>query len=361
MTTNGLGVQAPQPPPGRFWIVRRIWPYIAAAILGILPCPDLASRRRIRRDSVRLVTLRTWPGREASSAEAAQLAMLRILWLQRQTRRAVRGRHSDAAAMLARASVEALLLGLYCLRVPEAIAKLQADNLKSLVDGFTYLGELDFVPARVIQDCVVKIGQPSRKYLSVWEMVQAIDGANGNEAARSIYRRLYIPLSNFTVHANGGTLLRHVRSSGKIRRRPSRSCARRTPVRVADAVSGLMAAAIAQRAGVPHEKLLAYADRHSKRALLPMVVMAFSGMNGPPRPHRIREVMMLVKDTYTYLWTGPAGADSIEARAAFVRERFARMLDLKDSGLPEDALDPFIEYVADQLAHAVPAEQPNQS
>jgi hypothetical protein len=111
--------------------------------------------------------------------------MPRILWLQRQTRRAVRGRHSDAAAMLARASVEALLLGLYCLRVPKTITKLQADNLKSLVDGFTYLGELDLVPARVIQDCVVKIGQPSRKYLSVWELTASA----GSFPTTSSFRR----------------------------------------------------------------------------------------------------------------------------------------------------------------------------
>ena len=48
--------------------------------------------------------------------------MLRLLWLQRQTRRAVRGRHREAAAMLARASVEMLFLGMYCLAVPEAVS-----------------------------------------------------------------------------------------------------------------------------------------------------------------------------------------------------------------------------------------------
>ena len=83
----------------------------------------------MRREAYRLVTLRTWPGMAAKSGEAAQLAMLRLLWLQRQTHRAVRGRHKEASAMLARASVEGLLLGLYCLRVPGAIAKLNADNL----------------------------------------------------------------------------------------------------------------------------------------------------------------------------------------------------------------------------------------
>ncbi len=352
--------QDAQPSLGRFWLLKRIAPYLRSAILGTLPYPDLVTRRRIRKEAFGLVTLQTWPGMDASSAQAAQLALLRVLWLQRQTRRAVRGRHRDAAAMLARASVEALLLGLYCLRVPDAITKLHADNLKSLIDGLAYLEETDLAPAQVIRDCVARLGEPSRKYLQVWDMVKAIDEANGNKAARSIYRRLYIPLSNFTVHANGGTLLRHVRPNGNLRRRPSRSCARRTPTRVADAVVGLLAADIAQRAGVPHEELLAYANRHIERALMPMVIMALGGVNGSPRPHRIREVISSVLETYTYLWTGPAAADSVETRAAFVRERFARIVHFEDSDIPADAFDPFIDHVADQLARVAPAEQGNQ-
>jgi hypothetical protein len=62
----------------------------------------------------------------------------------------------------------------------------------------------------------------------------------------------------------------------------------------------------------------------------------------------------------TYLRTGPAASDPVETRAAFVRERFARMLGFKDSDLPEDTLDPFIDYVADKLAHAVPSDQIDQ-
>jgi hypothetical protein len=74
--------------------------------------------------------------------------------------------------MLARASVEAQSLGLYRLRVPDT---------------------------------------------------DAIDKANGDakKSARGIYNRLYRPLSNFTVHASGGTLMRHVRRKGRLRRRPS--------------------------------------------------------------------------------------------------------------------------------------------
>jgi hypothetical protein len=191
--------------------------------------------------------------------------------------------------MLARASVEGLLLGLYCLRVPEAIAMLHADNLKALGDGLAYLEEAEIAPAKVIRDCVARLGSPSNKYLTVWDMVKAIDEANGNEAARSIYRRLYVPLSNYTVHANGGTLLRHVGRNGKLHRRPSRSSARRSPARVANAATGLLAADLAQRAGRPENKLLAYANRHYSRTLMPMAVMAFIGMGSSLRSPRVGE------------------------------------------------------------------------
>jgi hypothetical protein len=80
-------------PPGRFWFIKRIAPYLRIVILGMLPCPDPVSRYRMRRAARRLVTLRTWPGMDATSEQAAQLAMLRLLSLQRQARRAVRGRH----------------------------------------------------------------------------------------------------------------------------------------------------------------------------------------------------------------------------------------------------------------------------
>jgi hypothetical protein len=298
---------------------------------------------------------------EASSAQAAQLVMLRLLWLQRQTRRAVRGRHKEAAAMLARASVEALFLGLYCLRVPGAIARLHADNLKAVGDGLAYMEETGLVPARVIRECVARLGEPSRRYLQVWDLVTAIDEANDNKTARSLYRRLYVPLSNFTVHAKGGTLLRHVRPNGRIHRRPSRSWTRRSPARVADAATGLLAADLAQRTGVPYQKLLAYANKHMERTFMPMAIMAFTGMGGAPRPRRISEGIKLIKEVYIYLWTGPATEDSIDARAAYVRERFASILDFNDPDIPQGSLDPLIEYVAYELARAVDAAHNDQA
>jgi hypothetical protein len=257
--------------------------------------------------------------------------------------------------MLARASVEGLFLGIYCLRVPDAIAKLHADNLKALGDGLAYIEETDLVPAQVIRECVTRLGTPSDRYLSVSGMVKAIDAANGNNAARSIYRRLYAPLSNYAVHANGGTLMRHVGRNGKLRRRPSRTWGRRSPARAVDAVTGFLAAELAKQAAQPYEKLLAYGNRHYRRTLMPMAVMAFTGVGGSSQPRRIREAIRLSRQVYTYLWTGPASIDSVETRAAFIRERFVRILDFESApDIPADSLDPFIDHLADKLARIVP-------
>jgi hypothetical protein len=266
--------------------------------------------------------------------------------------------------MLARASVEALFLGLYCLRVPKAIAQLHAGNIKALGDGLAYLEEAGIAPAQVIRACAARLGEPSSRYLGVWDLVKAIDEANENDAARSLYRRLYIPLSNFTVHASGGTLQRQVRRNGRLRTRPSRSWNRRSPARVADVAVGFLAADLAQHADLPHKRLLAYADKHITRTLTPMAVMAFTGVGGSlrlGRIRRVREIVGLMKEVYTYLWTGPAAADSVDVRATYVRERFASILDFRDSDIPEGALDPFIDNIAEQLAREVGPADPSGS
>ena len=104
-------------------------------------------------------------------------------------------------------------------------------------------------------------------------MAKIADEAIGAYAVRDLYQRLYVPLSNFTVHAGSGSLLRHVRSGGAVHRRPARSWNRRSPARVADACMGYLAAVVAKDAGEPDQRFLGYADRHNNRTLLPMAFM----------------------------------------------------------------------------------------
>jgi hypothetical protein len=50
----------------------------------------------------------------------------------------------------------------------------------------------------------------------------------------------------------------------------------------------------------PNEKLLSYANKHVDRTLMPMAVIAFSGLGGSsPRPRRLREIAKLAKETLT--------------------------------------------------------------
>jgi len=278
--------------------------------------------------------------------------MFRLLWLQRQTRRAVRGRHREAAIMLARASVETLLLGLYCLREPKAVTQLHAANIKALGDAFAYLESIDVVPAEVIRQCAARLGDPGYPP-GVWDMAKTVDAANGTGAARDIYRRLYVPLSNFAVHASGGTLMRHVRRNDKLSARPSRTWNRRSPAGDADATAGLLAAALAQEANRPTAEFLRYAGRHSERALMPVAVMGLSGLGGSAGKglfQRVIKAVRLARELYDYLWHGRAAADPLDTRSAFVRQHFTAVLDANVLDVPDGTLDPFIDYVTDRLA-----------
>ena len=118
------------------------------------------------------------------------------------------------------------------------------------------------MPARVLRACAAGLGDPRRKHLAPWDLVEAIDEANGNKAARSIYRRLYVPLCNYTVHASGGTLLRHVHRKGSLRWRPTPELTDDERRRRADALWGA-----GQNACAPHIHSSARAPKTSEARL----------------------------------------------------------------------------------------------
>jgi len=68
---------------------------------------------------------------------------MRLLWLQCETSRTVRGWHGESAAILARASVEVMFLGLYCLKVLEAVTQLQAAISERSVTGAMHTARSD--------------------------------------------------------------------------------------------------------------------------------------------------------------------------------------------------------------------------
>src|SRR5271165_1397220 len=83
-----------------------MWQYVR----GALPCPDLLRRSRTRRAALRLITCKQWPGDNATGMDGAQLALLRLLYLQQVTRTAVSERRAEDAALLARGSIETAIV-----------------------------------------------------------------------------------------------------------------------------------------------------------------------------------------------------------------------------------------------------------
>lgn len=184
--------------------------------------------------------------------------------------------------MLARASIETLITGLYCLYQQDAIAELHAENLRNLPLLLKFLTDAGIIPASVLDECIRRLGygEPARGP-TMEAMAVAIDKSLGGRAAVDLYDRFYRPSSTFTMHGGGLSLLRHVRSDDHLTRRPGRTWARRSPARIADACLGALTATMARRAGRPSQLADRYTKRHFDRALTPMIVMSRSGIGKP--------------------------------------------------------------------------------
>ena len=318
-------------------------------MLAVLPVPDLISRYRVRRTAGELITSDPWPGTAATGPDAAQLAIRRLLFLQRQTRRAVRSRQAEAATMLARASIETLITGLYCLHEPKAVAQLQGENMRMLPLLLEYLSDAGVIPASVLAECISRLdlGTPA-KGPSVETMAQRVDKATGGSTAISLYKRFYRPTSSFAIHAGAASLLRHVRGDHSIGRRPERVWARRSPARIADACLGALTAATAQQAGVSYQQAAQYADRHSERALTPVAVMGAGGFKRSLRPRQLMTTIGQVRRYGDYVWSDEDAGDP-DSRYVRIRTDMESLLFAAEPDIPPGSLDPFLDYVAAKI------------
>src|SRR4051812_45141854 len=115
---------------------------------GVLPYPDLPRRVRVRRRARILATSNPLPHDEeqVTGEDLARLALLRLLFLQRETRRAVRTRQREAAALVARTGIETCILGLWCLYVPDAASRLRASEYKTAAAMLTFLSSTGLLP-----------------------------------------------------------------------------------------------------------------------------------------------------------------------------------------------------------------------
>jgi hypothetical protein len=332
----------------RLW--RGVWWLARPFLLAILPVPDLVSRYRVRGLAVSLITCDPWPALAATGQDAAQLALLRLRWLQDETRRAVRGRHAEAAVLLARASIETLIVGLYCRYEQDAVAELQAENIRTLPLLLKFLTDMDVIPASVLEECISRLGygEPGRGP-SVEYMAAAIDRSLGAQAAVGLYNRYYRPSSAFAAHGGGWSLLRHVRPDDRLIRRPGRTWARRSPARIADACLGALTANMARQAGRPSQVADDYTERHFGRALSPMITMSSGGIIKLLMPRQVLATAATARSIFSYARSAQdIGEPAV--RVARIRAGMATLLNAAVPDLPAGTLDPFLDYVSEKIA-----------
>lgn len=246
-----------------------VWRYLR----GALPHPDLLLRSRIRRGAGGLITCERWPGADATGMDAAQLALLRLLYLQRVTRSAVSERRSEDAALLARAAIETAIVGLYCLHSGEAIAGIPVANYRPAGQAGSYLSDAGLRSREAVDGAVTALGELDPD-LNLRDLALWLEREQELAQAATLYHSYYVPLSNLFSGACAFSLMRHISPNGSLRRRPAFQWTRCSAARVADGCAGLLAANIADVSGARTEPFLRYATAHFDRALTPAFTVA---------------------------------------------------------------------------------------
>ena len=155
--------------------VRRFGCFVWRLICFNVAVFDPFRRRRLRAAAKRLIPAEAWATNDATAKEIARVALLRVLFLQRETRRAARHVEPEAAAMLARASIETAISGLFCIHVPGAEELFDGElvkRAKRLLAGITEGADM----AGMFDQAFAQIG--SGKLPTVTGMVEQIK-ANG--------------------------------------------------------------------------------------------------------------------------------------------------------------------------------------
>jgi hypothetical protein len=313
----------------------------------MLPYPDLARRGQVRRRARDLATRDPLPQDETAMTglDYARLALLRSLWLQRETRRAVRTRQREAAALLARTSMETCILGLWCLHHPDAATKLRLSEIKTAPAMLSFLSSTDLIPDTVIRQAVRKLGEPE-KLPDVRSMTEQIDAKTGATLAIHLYDQAYRPASQYFTHATNSALLRHVTHERRRTTRPASSWVRRAPVRLADACVGLLAGAIANHVAAPTELFQRYAEAHAGRVLPPLLTTIGKGLVRKLSITDLIHTLKQVRDLRTYLArTPPDTNEAADERERRVRELYDTLTARLDLDVPPKAMQPIVDHL----------------
>ncbi len=250
---------------------------VVGGFIWRLICLNVASfdplrRRRVRAAAKRLVPTKAWATKDATADEIARVALLRVLFLQRETRRAARHVEGEASAMLARASMETAISGLFCIYVPGAEKLFEGEMSKRTKRLFAGITEAAGI-AGMLDDALAHIG--SSKLPSVTGMVAQIVANGGAAGIGSLHTDFYDQVSTLYVHGGPLGLSRHVHPrSEATRERPYSAWSKRSAVHISDAMVGLLAATIAGD-GHPDSALFrTYEQTHFRVTWKPLAFVA---------------------------------------------------------------------------------------
>jgi len=233
---------------------------------------DPFRRRRVRAAAKRLIPAKAWASNDATAEEIARVALLRVLFLQRETRRAARHAEREAAAMLARASIETTISGLFCIHVPGAEKLFNgevAKRARRLLAGITEGAEM----ASMFDQALAQIG--SGTLPTVTGMVQQIMANGGGAGIGSLHTNFYDQVSTLYVHGGPLGLLRHVHpKTQRTRERPYPAWNTRSAVHIADGTVGLLARTIVGKDHADFALFAEYETAHLRVAWAPFESIA---------------------------------------------------------------------------------------
>jgi hypothetical protein len=335
-------------------------PELLNMVRGVLPAADVLRRRRIRAGARKLVVLDRWPeDADTTGADAAQLALLRVLRLQRETRKAARARLNEATATSARLALEAALQGIYYLHHPDSVSSLKAANAKAADALLKYMVEDGVVPQDLVDLALTSLGAPGGARQLI-QMAEYVDRLRPETKAVSLYRRYYVPASTFFVHTNAASLLRHVDANDHLTAKPSFPWTRQSALRISDGSVGLLAAELARHSGVPAGRFDAYAESHIARAFTPIAVVIAAGFRRSLRLRWVPDAWRAILQTRAYVQSSEAAGDPIDVRRAKVRAGFEASIG-KMVTLPPDVVDPALDYFTELVLSAVDQQSAPES
>jgi hypothetical protein len=302
----------------------------------------------MRRAARALITTEPWPEDDATPHDITQLALLRLLWLQRLTHRAARWRQTEAVALLARASAETCLVGLYWLYGEDEPARMRGHNAKTFRRLFVPIANGNPITPDLIDRVAATVGSPA-ELPTLRTMAEVIAEKTGQGFAMDIYDRVFVPLSTLSAHTTGWALLRHVGSENKLEDTPMPVWTRQSALHAVDACTAGLALAIAARAGMPEASFVEYADAHMSHTTSPVAVMGaiavIRGMHWSKLPQALREFSELRR----YYDSGEAAQDPLperEARTERALDELLRIVSVDASPQRQLLLEHFAELTA---------------